>query len=566
MRGVRRRALGRPGRPPRGDIDVDRVMGELEQYHPAIGVSPRGYADAQISLPAQSLAQACVTAAAVVSAAYGAAAIACEVMTEKEFDARQGHVPMPELVGVTEAAAMLGVSRQAVLQRIDSGSLPGEKIGRGYAIPLSALQAVLQRALGGVSGHCPKPPPCGPVLPYPRSALALRRGSTMATGTTGGLLDSAKATSVFKHEILRQYIPPFVAKVASTADKNRVMLVDGFAGRGRFDDGTKGSAEYFLAAARDQRQAKTSVRLFEVNKPDADRLAAVVAEYRAVGVDATSECGDIRERLDDVVREAAGIPLFVLLDPCGQNLPYEQLAALLRDQRPDPKPSTEVLLNLSADFTRRIGGTLRAGLTDAKGLLTMDSMMGGNWWRELALDTHAAAPDGSWGAAADAVADAYTRRLATESRMGGAVTPVRRKPENQATYHLAYLTRNNEGLWVMAAAIAKGRQKWLEFNGPQDDDTQLALFASDPVGDLIADEQEACVRRLRDRVLTIAARGAPFRLVDHTIEVLGDDYGTVTESTVSVVMKEIVKEGRLARRPGDKLHQATFTPTGLVKP
>ncbi len=388
----------------------------------------------------------------------------------------------------------------------------------------------------------------------------------MATGTAGGLLDSAKATSVFKHEILRQYVPPFVAKVASTADKNRVMLVDGFAGRGRFDDGTKGSAEYFLAAARDQRQAKTSVRLFEVNKVDADRLASVVAEYREAGVDAMSECSDIRDRIDVVVREAEGIPLFILLDPCGQNLPYEQLVTLLRDQRPDQKPSTEVLLNLSADFTRRIGGTLRAGLTDARGLLTMDAMMGGDWWRALALDTHAATADGSWGAAADAVADAYTRRLASEARMGGALTPVRRRPENQPTYHLAYLTRNNEGLWVMAAAIAKGRQKWLEFNGPQDDDTQYALFDSDPVGDLIADEQEACAHRLRDRVLTIAARRTPFRLVDHTIEVLGDDYGTTTESTVSLVMKEIVKERRLTRRPGDKLHQALFSPTGLVKP
>lgn len=68
----------------------------------------------------------------------------------------------------------------------------------------------------------------------------------MATGTTGGLLDTAKATSVFKHEILQQYVPPYVAKVGSTASGNRVMLVDGFAGRGRFDDGTVGSAEYFL--------------------------------------------------------------------------------------------------------------------------------------------------------------------------------------------------------------------------------------------------------------------------------------------------------------------------------
>ena len=282
----------------------------------------------------------------------------------------------------------------------------------------------------------------------------------MATGTTGGLLDTAKATSVFKHEILRQYVPPYVAKVGSTAAGNRVMLVDGFAGRGRFDDGTKASAEYFLAAARDLTRAKASVRLFEVNAADAARLADLVAEYRAVNVDATSECADIRDRIDAVIDEAAGIPLFILLDPCGQNLPYATLVRILRDRRPGQRPSTEVLLNLSADFTRRIGGTLHAGHIDAKGLTTMDTMMGGDWWRDLALEVHANTPDRTWGAAADAVALEYTQRLANEAKMGGAVTPVRRKPENQPTYHLAYLTRNNEGLWVMAAAIARGRQKW----------------------------------------------------------------------------------------------------------
>lgn len=387
----------------------------------------------------------------------------------------------------------------------------------------------------------------------------------MATGTTGGLLDTAKATSVFKHEILRQYVPPYVAKVGSTATGNRVMLVDGFAGRGRFDDGTKGSAEYFLATARDLTRTKASVRLFEVNASDAARLADVVAEYRAANVDATSECADIRDRIDAVVDEAAGIPLFLLLDPCGQNLPYATLVRILRDKRPGERPSTEVLLNLSADFTRRIGGTLHAGHVDAKGLITMDTMMGGDWWRDLALEVHANTPDRTWGAAADAVALEYTQRLASEAKMGGAVTPVRRKPENQPTYHLAYLTRNNEGLWVMAAAIARGRQKWIEFNGPQDDDSQRALFDVDPVADLIADEQEACARRLRTRLHELVARGQPFALVDHAIFVLGDDYGTITESTVSKVMKEFTRDNILTRKPGDKLHQATFTPVSVTR-
>lgn len=126
----------------RGDLadsTVDRVLDQLADFHPAIGTSPRGYADAQITLPAETLAQACSAALAVVAAAYGAPAVACEVLTEAEFDARQGWATVPDLVSVTEAAQMLGVSRQAVLQRIGSRSLPATRIGRDYAIPRTAV-------------------------------------------------------------------------------------------------------------------------------------------------------------------------------------------------------------------------------------------------------------------------------------------------------------------------------------------------------------------------------------------------------------------------------------------
>ena len=74
------------------DGDADELMNALAAYHPAVGVSPRGWLEARISLPAESLAQACTTATAVVEAVAGAAAIACEVMLESEFEIREGFV------------------------------------------------------------------------------------------------------------------------------------------------------------------------------------------------------------------------------------------------------------------------------------------------------------------------------------------------------------------------------------------------------------------------------------------------------------------------------------------
>lgn len=46
-------------------------------------------------------------------------------------------------VGTVEAAKLLGISRQAVLKRVRSGSLPSVRYGRNYLIPISALHSPL---------------------------------------------------------------------------------------------------------------------------------------------------------------------------------------------------------------------------------------------------------------------------------------------------------------------------------------------------------------------------------------------------------------------------------------
>ncbi|WP_210651368.1 excisionase family DNA-binding protein [Nocardioides sp. SYSU D00065] len=126
--------------------DVDRITDELEAFSPALGNSARGFRSATLSVPGQSLRQAVASAVAVVEAAMGAHAIVCEAMTEDEFDTRQGWAPTPELVSVSEAAELLGVSRQRVLQRIKERSLPATQVGRDYVIPRAAVVTAGRKA------------------------------------------------------------------------------------------------------------------------------------------------------------------------------------------------------------------------------------------------------------------------------------------------------------------------------------------------------------------------------------------------------------------------------------
>lgn len=72
----------------------------------------------------------------------------------------------------------------------------------------------------------------------------------MPTGTDGGLLDSPKPQSVYKHGILEQYVIRFATMTACKLNPKRAVLFDGFAGRGRFDTGEAGSAEHMMIAAQ----------------------------------------------------------------------------------------------------------------------------------------------------------------------------------------------------------------------------------------------------------------------------------------------------------------------------
>lgn len=129
-------------RGPLSEADVDRYMDALAAYAPSISVSAYGNVTARITVPADTVGQAAGTATAVVEQITRADTIGLELFPEDEFDRRQGYEPVPELIGVGEAAAILGVSEQRVRQMIDEGKVAAHRIGgRTFALTRSEVEA-----------------------------------------------------------------------------------------------------------------------------------------------------------------------------------------------------------------------------------------------------------------------------------------------------------------------------------------------------------------------------------------------------------------------------------------
>ncbi|MEV0826350.1 three-Cys-motif partner protein TcmP [Nonomuraea rubra] len=365
----------------------------------------------------------------------------------------------------------------------------------------------------------------------------------MAKGTASGLLEDrdGNAQSVFKHEILSQYLEPFLSMVGSTAKGRRLVVLDGFAGRGRYPDGTPASAERILQAMLRLRRIRDVSAFFVEKQPDDfQELAAVVEEYATRGVHAAALEGKVEQHLEKVLDSAGGIPLFLFLDPTGAGLSFKQLAMVLTGRRQGKKPVTEVLLNFSADLSRRVVGALKSGRTNQR---VMDGVCGGTWWRELAeqaVGTTSGA--GSFEAVADAVVHEYARRLAHETEMTSVCIPIRRRMEHQPIYHLVFFTRSPYGLWVFADAVGKARQAWIRhLDKLQEDKMGPSLITVE--GMFLDTEASAARATVTGNLRRLLAQHPGLTLVSRPLEVFGTAYGVATEQVVAEAMRQMVAAG-----------------------
>lgn len=273
----------------------------------------------------------------------------------------------------------------------------------------------------------------------------------MATGASAQYWETQRLPSVFKHTLLDKYVPQFAGMTASRSAGRRVVFLDGYAGRGRYENGSPGSAERILQIA--QRQAR-SARLawtcfFVEQDPDSARvLAQVVEQYAGQGVTANAYHGDVADRLPDVLAAAEEAPLFLFLDPCGLGLPYQTLMDLVGRQRAATWPPTEVLFNFSLEAVRRISGHIASRHRNEKSVRRLDAAVGGEWWHDLFAE---GVTDGG----VEQLVAAFAQTLSRDTTMRVVVTPVRRAPTHKPVYHLIFGTRSNHGVWVFGDSVAR---------------------------------------------------------------------------------------------------------------
>lgn len=110
---------------------ADTIHDQLGTYGAATAVDARGRAQVIITLEAASVRQAADLAGALLTE-HPVVELHAQLTSDYDNPVRD----IPPLLSIADAATQLGITRQAVLDRINRGTLSARKVGRAYVVTL----------------------------------------------------------------------------------------------------------------------------------------------------------------------------------------------------------------------------------------------------------------------------------------------------------------------------------------------------------------------------------------------------------------------------------------------
>ena len=188
--------------------------------------------------------------------------------------------------------------------------------------------------------------------------------------------------SLIKDEILTHYLPPYLKKVNNL--NRRIVLVDGFAGPGRFDDGSYGSPYFMCKIASEIVPNNFLAVLVNKDKKHHSELTNLLQDY------IKNKCGfTLHGTAQDLLKELSSIisdeTLFIYLDQFGiSGFCFNDLLPFLsRDKR----NSTELLLNINVPIIHRLSckRTHKASIVNSYRHTILTQTFGGDYWKDYLL-------------------------------------------------------------------------------------------------------------------------------------------------------------------------------------
>lgn len=291
----------------------------------------------------------------------------------------------------------------------------------------------------------------------------------------GQFFEEKRNWSRRKDEILRCYLSAYIPKIMNL--KRPVIIIDGFAGPGLFEDQSHGSPLIICNAVKDalskNLRARQKLRVVCIEK-DEEIFAKLESNLKHFEF-ASAKHGSFIDFADKIAQVANTHSLFLYVDPFTvRGLVWEELDRIYSSL--DSGSSVEVLLNLnSQSFVREALSVLKTDLSgmddESSGdeqvigdtqIATLNSIAGGTWWKELIaerLDFPSTVTE-------------FSRRYCEQMKRRFAEVvfhPIKAKPHHTvAKYDLVFGTRHVDGLKLMNDEMVKSRRELADMALPKE--------------------------------------------------------------------------------------------------
>jgi three-Cys-motif partner protein len=372
--------------------------------------------------------------------------------------------------------------------------------------------------------------------------------------------ESPQAAAIYKHTVLKRYIPPFAGKLGSISPGGRVIVYDAYSGPGRYEDDQPASPQLVVDTAIEMARLRRDIYSIFSDR-DAEYIARLRALMAERGVDPSTyeiHSAPVEEHIDSVLVGCGYYPLFVFLDPFGLTLPFDRIVDLLTRRDRDPgghqiarPPKTELLMNFSYEAVRRIGGVVTSTkdypARDAQ-IKTLNVALGGYWWHDLARRA-----DDDW---PREILSGFAAKVKERTGYGYIRAEVADSLEAKPVYELILFTRHDDGLWEMLVAMSYARRDWLRWLKAKAEEARQGQATLD-IPTSFDDDEQAWIAEIESNARRILADRTSFVVMRTIPQLFGRTLGLAREKHLRQALRRLHRDGIIGTMPVRDLQRAT---------
>lgn len=293
--------------------------------------------------------------------------------------------------------------------------------------------------------------------------------------------------SLIKDRILASYVPAYVNKVKRL--DRPIVLIDGYAGPGIFEDGHEGSPLIICSAAEKYAKGHYSAHFFNVEKKFHEKLESMIKSH---GWSHSAHCylGNSLTYINQIPQILKNHTVFLYLDPFGlKGCGFDQLEPFLVR---DASYSTEIVLTMCMPVVHRLASrhAIKKGQEDEKIKsyhLLLTKVFGGEYWKDILLyQQNVAAEDKEF-----QLIKAYLAKLKQFLPYTGCC-PIRQNSDKRIKYFVVFVSRHSHAMLLMNDIMHKEY-----FSSMHVADNQGTLFGELDWKDMPMPEKRS-VKQLKD--------------------------------------------------------------------